>query len=135
MTDRGDNRVYRISNGGNKSVIAGNGDTTGGGEGALAKETGLHGVRGVWFLPNGGYFLATHEGSQIWYVDTSGIIHLFLDGQPRAHSGDGEYFKMPGFKVSEVRAITMDRDGNIIITENDTGFIRKIDFLRKPAGN
>lgn len=129
-TDRGANRVYRVSNDGKKSVIAGNGGKTGGGDGALAKETALYGVRGVWFLPNGGYFLATHEGSQIWYVDTSGIIHLFVDGERNAHNGDGDYFRTPGPKVSEVRAITMDKNGNLIITENDAGYIRKLDFLR-----
>ena len=101
----------------------------------LAKDTALHGVRGIWFLPNSGYFLATHEGSQIWYVDTSGIIHLFVDGEHNAHAGDGEHFKTPGLKVSEVRAVTMDKQGNILITENDAGFIRKIDFLRRPSGN
>lgn len=133
VTDRADNRVYRISNDGKKTVIAGNGETTGGGDGALAKETALHGVRGIWLLPNSGYFLATHEGCQIWYVDTRGIIHLFLDGARNAHAGDDEDFKTPGLKVSEVRAVTMDRQGNILITENDAGFIRKIDFLRRPA--
>ena len=135
VTDRADHRVYRISNNGNKSVIAGNGELTGGGDGELAKDTALPGVRGIWFFPTGGYFLATHEGSQIWYVDTSGIIHLFVDGQRQAHDGDGDYFRSPGFKVSEVRAITMDREGNLLITENDVGFIRKIDFLRRLGGN
>jgi sugar lactone lactonase YvrE len=130
VTDRGDNRVYRLSNSGNKTAIAGNGDTTGGGDGELALDTGLAGVRGVWYLPNGGYLLATHEGSQIWYVDTAGVIHLFVDGSRKFHEGDGEYFRTPGFKVSEVRAVTMDKQGNIIITENDNGFIRVINFLR-----
>ena len=128
-TDRGGNRVYRISKGGNKTAIAGNGNATGGGDGAPALQTGLPGVRGVWFLPTGGYLLATHEGSQVWYVDTAGIIHLFVDGSPGAHSGDGDYFRTPGFKLSEVRAVTMDKQGRIIITENDGGFIRTIDFL------
>jgi sugar lactone lactonase YvrE len=130
VTDRGDNRVYRLSSNGNKTVIAGNGDTTGGGDGELALNTGLWGVRGVWFLPNGGYFLATHEGSQIWYVDTAGVIHLFVDGSRSFHEGDGEYFRTPGYKVSEVRATTMDKQGNLIITEHDSGYIRMIRFLR-----
>jgi hypothetical protein len=129
VTDRGANRVYKVSKGGNKTPIAGNGDSTGGGDGWPALSTGLAGVRGIWFLPNGGYLLATHEGSQIWYVDPAGIIHLFVDGSPGAHSGDGDYFRDPGPKLSEVRAVTMDSRGRIIITENDAGFIRTIDFL------
>jgi streptogramin lyase len=129
VTDRGANRVYQVSKSGTKTAIAGNGTISGGGDGAAALDTGLAGVRGVWFFPTGGYLLATHEGSQVWYVDTAGIIHLFVDGAPGAHDGDGEYFHLPGPKLSEVRAVTIDRQGRIIITENDGGFIRTIDFL------
>jgi len=88
-------------------------------------------VRGVWFLPTGGYLLGTHEGSQIWYVDARDIIHLFVDGQAgNIHSGDGEYFHSPGFKIGEVRSVTLDSQGNILITENDFGYVRRIDFQR-----
>jgi sugar lactone lactonase YvrE len=135
VTDRGAHRVYRVSKSGNKTPIAGNGNLDGGGDGARALETALPGVRGVWFLPNGGYLLATHEGSQIWYVDTAGTIHLFVDGAPGAHAGDEQYFRTPGPKVSEVRAVTVDKQGRIIITENDAGFIRVIDFLPAAPGS
>jgi serine/threonine-protein kinase len=128
-TDRGANRVFQVSKGGTKTPIAGNGDVVGGGDGATALSTGLAGVRGIWFLPTGGYLLATHQGSQVWYVDVAGTIHLFVDGSPAANSGDGEYFRTPGPKISEVRAVTMDKQGRIIITENDAGFVRTIDFL------
>lgn len=130
VTDRGASMVYEVQSGGRLTPIAGNGTGTDGGDGSPALETGLAGVRGVWPLPNGGYLLATHEGSQVWYLDTAGIIHLFVDGAPNAHSGDGEYFHTPGFKVSEVRSVTMDYQGNILITESDYGFVRRIDFLR-----
>jgi hypothetical protein len=97
----------------------------------LALNTGLYGVRGVWLMPNGGYLLATHEGSQVLYVDASGIIHVFVDGAlGNVHDGDGDYFHSPGLKVSEVRAVSMDSRGNILITENDYGYVRMISFLR-----
>ena len=38
--------------------------------------------------------------------------------------------RAPGPKVSEVRSVTMDAEGNILITENDAGYVRKIDFSR-----
>jgi hypothetical protein len=127
-TDRSGNRVYRIMEDGSKDIIAGNGMTAGGGDGYPAIETGLNGVRGVWFFADGSYLLANHAGSQIWYVDLAGIIHLFLDGKAgdENHGGDGENFRTPGYKISEARAVTMDYQGNILITENDAGFIRKI---------
>src|SRR5205807_1011008 len=59
-TDRGDNRVFRISSTGTRTIIAGTGGTFGGGDGLPALETAVYGVRGIWFLPNRGYLLATH---------------------------------------------------------------------------
>jgi len=89
-------------------------------------------VRGVWFLPTGAFFLCTHQGSQVWYVDTQGFIHLFLHGTPTdVHAGDGTWFWNPTEpRLSECRAITADRNGNLLITEHDSGYIRKVQFLR-----
>lgn len=137
-TDRSDSNVpnghyvWKIHPDGTKEVVAGNGLTFGGGDGFRATETGLNEVRGIWFLPTGAYFVCTHRGSQIWYVDTDGYIHLFLNGdRSDTHSGDGRWFYNPfEFKVSEVRAITADREGNLLITEHDSGYIRKVDFRR-----
>lgn len=128
-TDRVANLVYRIDKSGEKTVIAGNGASKGGGHGAPALQTAFHGVRGVWVLDDNSYFLATHEGSQIWYVDIAGIAHLFINGKEgdKYHSGDGMNFRTSGYKVSEVRAITADYQGNLLITENDRGFIRRLD--------
>jgi len=128
VTDRSADRVYRIINDTTREVIAGNGTASGGGNGFPATETGLHGVRGIWFFQDHSYLLATHQGSQIWYVDPFGIINLLLDGRDgdEYHSGDGQHFQTPGFKISEARGVSVDYQGNIIITENDQGFIRKI---------
>lgn len=128
-TDRNTHTAYRISkDGSTKSIIAGNGSRSGGGDGQLATETGLNEVRAVWFLDDNSFFLGTHEGSQIWYVDISGRIHLFLDGRngDEYHTGDGENYRTPGYKISEVRSVTVDYNGNVLITENDKGYVRKI---------
>jgi hypothetical protein len=131
VTDRSAHRVYRLDSGGNPTVIAGSGATYGGGDGQLALATGLEEVRGVWFLPTGAYFLATHRGSQVWYVDTAGYIYLFLNGwRNETHAGDGTWFYNPAeFRVSECRAVTVDYEGNVLITENDMGYVRKVQFV------
>lgn len=133
-TDRGGHRVYRVAANGTLTAIAGNGTKTGGGDGEPALDSGLDEPRAVWFLPEdigGGYLVGTHEGNQVWYVDPAGLLHLFLDGgDNHAHAGDGQYFRTPGEKVSEVRAITMAPNGDLIITENDYGFIRRV--TRRP---
>lgn len=131
VTDRGAHRVYRLDAKGGRTPIAGNGAKTGGGDGQLALETGLEEVRGVWFLPSGAYFLCTHRSSRVWYVDSSGYIHLFLNGnRSGAHAGDGAWFYEPAEpRVSECRAVTVDCAGNLLITENDAGYVRKVEFL------
>lgn len=125
VTDRGANRVYRVADGA-RTVVAGNGEESGGGDGALATETGLAGVRGIAFMDNGGLLLATHAGSQVWYVDAAGVIHLFLDGDRDAHSGDGQFFRSPGKKIAEVRAVTVAPNGDVLVTESDYGFVRRV---------
>lgn len=133
VTDRGAHRVYRVSpDGTTATVIAGNGWTSGGGDGQSALATGLYRVRGVWFLPTGAYLLATDDGSQLWYVDTAGMIHLLLNGSTAdsTHYGDGTWFYNPGqARVSKLRCVTLDKRGDILITENDTGYVRRVRFL------
>src|SRR5690606_7128205 len=100
VTDRLGHRVYRIDADGARTPIAGNGTASGGGTGNLALDTGLDEVRGIWFHPEGGYFLATHKGGQVWYVDVDGVIHLFVDGDADdTHAGDGVRFDAPGKKI------------------------------------
>ena len=132
VTDAGQDQVFRIEADGSKTTIAGNGNFFGGGDGALATDTGLNGVRGIWLLPTGGYLLATDAGCQLWHLDTSGYIHLLLNGSSGAHAGDGAWFydnpSTP--KMSAGKQITMDYDGNLILTESESGYVRKIQFLR-----
>jgi hypothetical protein len=66
-------------------------------------------------------------------VDTAGIIHLLVHGTSAntSHAGDNTYFFNPAqARVSKIRQITLDYTGNILITEHDAGYVRKIRFLR-----
>lgn len=129
VTDDRLNQVFRIESDGSKTNIAGGG--FGGGDGYLATETVLSQVRGVWFLPTGGYFLTTDAPCQLWYVDASGYIHLVLNGSTGAHAGDGAwvYDNPSTAKMSNGKQITMDYDGNLLLTESENGYVRKIPFL------
>ncbi len=132
VTDRGRHGIYRLSPSGVPTRIAGNESTVnspGGGDGGLATLTALNQVRAICFLPTGAYFVGTDAGSQIWYVDVEGRIHLFLHGE--GHAGDGTYFYNPiEPRVSKVRQITSTPDGDLLITEHDAGYVRKVRFLR-----
>ena len=134
VTDRGASRLYRIetsgTNIGKLVVIGGTDSLSPVNNGALIKDTSLFGVRGICLLPSGGYLLATHEGSQVLYVDDQSRVHVLVDGAAAAHAGDGQWFYTPSQKISEARSVTMDSQGNILIVENDYGYVRKIDFRR-----
>jgi len=131
VCDRGAHYAYRITPSGTKTIIAGNGTAYGGGDGASALATGLYGVRSVWPVPTGGCLLLTHDGCQLWYLDTAGIVHLLLNGaRGDTHDGDGSFFYSPEPKISEGRSVTMDYAGNILICESDYGYIRRIRFQR-----
>lgn len=134
-TDREDHKVYLVDatggNQGDRTRLFGNGTTNAVVNGTLGLTNGLYEVRGVWPVPNGGYLLATHAGSQVLYVDPAGIVYVFVAGKiGGAHSGDGSWFRTPGFKITEVRSVTMDSAGNILIVENDFGYVRRIRFQR-----
>jgi sugar lactone lactonase YvrE len=129
VSDRGGNRVYLVGPTGNKTPIAGNGATGAGVDGAAALSTPLEGVRAVWpavAADGGGFFAGTHEGCQLWFIDASGVAHLFLDGAKDAHAGVGEEWSTPGKKVSEMRSVTIAPDGDVILVDDDRGFVRSV---------
>lgn len=131
-TDRDDNTVWLVAtNSGARSLLFGNGGTNFVVDGTLAATNSLYGVRGVWQPPIGGYFLATDYGAQLLYVDITGIIHVLVNGNNTKHAGDGQWFYAPAkFFFGELRSVSMDNQGNLIIVENDTGYVRRIDFQR-----
>jgi hypothetical protein len=132
VTDRGDNTVWVVNtNSGARTLLFGNGGTSLVVDGTLALTNSLYGVRGIWQPPTGGYFLADDYSAQFLYVDVAGILHIFLNGSGNSHSGDGQWFYAPTKNlIGQMRSVTMDNQGNLIIVENDLGYVRKVDFQR-----
>jgi hypothetical protein len=124
VTDRGAHRVYRVGADRQPEPIAGDGSASRTLRSAPALEAGLHGVRGIWRHELGGLLLATHAGSQVLYLDTHGFIHLLVDGSKNAHAGDGKPVTTPGRKVSEVRSVTINPRGDLLVAEHDAGYVR-----------
>jgi hypothetical protein len=102
--------------------------------GLPATLVGLRGVRGVAFHPLGGYFVATHRGGDIWYVDTAGKAWLFVQGDNgNAHVPGSVPVPATGFSVmSEPRSVTVSLSGDVLIACNDAGFIRIIRNVLPP---
>lgn len=135
VTDRTAHSVYRIEADGTTTRIAGNGLATGGGDGRPALETAMEEVRGVAFVPSGGFFACTHRGSDVWFIDRDGIAHLFISGDRHSspYAGEGTLASSAGDKLSEVRAINLTPGGDLIITHSDESTIRIVENLGPPA--
>jgi sugar lactone lactonase YvrE len=131
LTDRLGDSVWLMTPDGSATRFAGNGTTAPIIDGTPALEVGLYCVRGIWPFSTGGYLYAMECGSQIAYQDAGGYVYVLVDGQQgNIHLGDGEWFYTPGPKVSNCRSVTMDYRGNILITENDAGYVRRVRFQR-----
>ena len=137
VADRGAHRVVRVTAAGAKTIIAGNGTTSGATDGTPALNCGFFGPRGVWPVPTGGYLLLLHDGAQLWYVDAANIAHLFINGiggNSFINGGEAQYFYAPEeARIGEGRSVAMDYAGNILLCESDYGFIRRVRFQRMPG--
>ncbi|MDA7526264.1 hypothetical protein OAG85_01075 [Verrucomicrobiales bacterium] len=53
--------------------------------------------------PDGSYFLDTHKGGDVIFVDRKGIANIFIHGSGRGNvwKGGGEQVTSPGEKISE----------------------------------
>jgi sugar lactone lactonase YvrE len=133
VSDRGGNRVYAVSEVSGqvtKVPIAGSGAAGTGIDGMPALSIPLEGVRAVWpatSADGGGFFAGTHEGCQLWFIDSAGIAHLFIDGEKDAHAGIGDAFDSPGKKLSELRSVTLDAGGNVLIVDDDKGYVSVVE--------
>lgn len=131
-TDRGGNTVWLVNtNTGARTLMFGNGGTSLVVDNSQALTNSLYGVRGVWQPPTGGYFLADDYSAQFVFVDPAGTLHLLLNGDGNTHAGDGQWFYSPtNYYIGQMRSVTMDNQGNLILVENDLGYVRRIDFQR-----
>jgi DNA-binding beta-propeller fold protein YncE len=124
VTDRGQNKVFRVGTDGAITLLAGTGDSGVAQDGTPALETPLDEVRGIWRHPAGGFLLGTHHGNRVFYLDSQGYTHILIDGARGQHAGDGQPLTVPGYKVSEVRNVAMTPAGDLLITEHDAGYVR-----------
>lgn len=136
ITSVGDHRVYRVRwETDTPTIIAGDGTTIGAAlDGTPATSAPLNRVRGIAFLPDGSFFLATQKGGDVWWVDLDGNIHSFISGSDSGNDtgGDGLPRTSAGDKISEPRAINLATNGDLLITTNDRGIIRAVTTNCRP---
>ncbi len=146
LTDRGAltndptaSQVFRIAPNATPATftpqrVAGTGGSADSGpiaSGTPALNTGLNGVRGIAFHPAGGYFLATHKGGDLWYVDRSGLIQLVVRGD-NGNAHTTVPLPLPATAttyIAEPRFVSLAPNGDLLLATNDAGFIRRARYL------
>jgi len=145
VTDRGANtgdatagKVFRIAPGSaagtwTRQLVAGVGGAADSGISASrtsALAAGLVGVRGIAFHPAGGYFLATHKGGDIWYVDRAGEIQMIVRGDSaNTHTTASVALPVTFNAIAEPRFVSVAPNGDLLMATNDAGFIRRARYL------
>jgi len=90
FSDPGLSMVLKVAANGVVSIVAGNGLTTGGGDGGLAIGASLSYPAGLAFDPSGNLYIADTYNSNVRKVDTNGIISTVAgDGGQGGFAGDG----------------------------------------------
>ena len=113
--------------------VAGLGGDAGDGpkaSGKAALVVGMREARGVAFHPLGGYFVATHRGGDLWYVDTQGTAWMFVEGDAGAtHFPVPQAVPTTRQVMAEPRSVSVALNGDILICGNDAGYIRRIPYV------
>ena len=131
--------LFRIDGPDLRTRITGSSDFPVAADGQLAAESFIEQPRGIAFLPNGAYFLCAHKGANganVWYVDTTGVLHLYIRGRK---SGDiynltnDLHPPLDSFEYySQARAVTLAPNGNLICVTNDSGYVFMVNSVAPP---
>ena len=131
--------LFRIDGPDARTRITGNGTQPVAGESQLAINSFIEQPRGIAFLPNGAYFLCAHKGvngANVWYVDTAGVLHLYIRGK---RSGDiynltnGLHPPLTSFDYySQARAVTIAPNGDLYCVTNDSGYVFVVNSVAPP---
>ena len=118
------------------------------GEGQLIGDSFVEQPRGIAFLPNGAYFLATHKAivgsantGDIWFVDTTGVMYRYIHGR-----GSKDFYNLtnglhppltgnaPNGQewLSQPRAVTIAPNGDLICVCNDSGNVFRVASVAPP---
>ena len=108
----------------------------------LASNSFFEQPRGIAFLPNGAYFLCTHRAlvsgttftSDVWYVDTGGVIHKYIQGKGKSDDSynitTGLHPPLTGLNfINQPRAVSIAPNGSLLVVCNDSGYVFRVNNL------
>ncbi|MBI3414634.1 MAG: hypothetical protein HY043_04825 [Verrucomicrobia bacterium] len=128
--------LFRIDGPNQRTRMTGDGTQPNPANGQLALASFIDEPRGLAFRPDGSYFLCGHKDGSVWFVDTAGMLHQYLEGAGSKDKfvltdglhpplTDKNYFAQP-------RSVTLAPNGNLTVVCNDSGFVFSVDSVSPP---
>ncbi len=131
--------LFRIDGPESRTRITGDNTQPIAAEGSTVANSFVEQPRGIAFLPNGSYFYCAHKGAggaDIWFVDTAGVLHLFIHGRNRGdvyNLSNGLHPPLLGTEwYSQARAVTIAPNGNLVCVTNDSGYVFIVNSVAPP---
>jgi hypothetical protein len=128
--------LFRIDGPDARTRITGNSTQPLANDGQLALNSYIDGPRGIAFRPDGAYFVCGHKNGPIWFVDTAGVMHKYIQGKATGDSyslPDGVHPPLTGANYfAQPRAVTLAPDGNLLVVCNDSGFVFRVNNVSPP---
>src|ERR1019366_551365 len=125
FSDSGLSQVLKVSTTGVVSIFAGNGLSSGGGDGGLATGAALDSPQGLAFDSSGNLYIVDAFASNVRKVDTNGVISTVAGDQGQGgFAGDGG--PATSALLANPTGVAIDRSGNIYIADRANNRIRMV---------
>ncbi len=122
--------LFRIDGPGQRTRITGAIDQPTAADGQFAIESFIDGPRGITFRSDGSYFLCGHRDGNVWFVDSDGILHKYLQGKGTKDGYSLENGLHPPLtdkaSFAQPRAVTLAPNGNLLVVCNDSGYVFQV---------
>jgi sugar lactone lactonase YvrE len=124
IADMRNHVIRKVNSNGIVSTVAGNGTAGTAGAGGPATAAQLAQPTGMTIDNEGNIYIADFNASVIKKVTTSGIMTIFAGNGTEGFSGDGGPAAQA--KLYRPTAVTVDKDGNLYISDASNKVIRKV---------
>ena len=129
--------LFRIDGPDQITRITGNITQSPAADGQAAVNSYIDGPRGIAFRPNGSYFLCGHKDGNVWFVDTEGILHLYLRGKGSKDAYSLQNGQHPPLTLAQYfaqpRAVTLAPNGSLLVVCNDSGYVFQVNSSSAPT--
>jgi len=124
ITDRFNNRIRKVTQGGLISTVAGNGSVAFSGDNGPALNAGMTAPSGIAVDAAGNIFIADEVDNRIRKITTGGVISTVAGNGNAGYSGDGGLATSAA--LLQPTGVAVDTAGNIYIADRSNHRVRKV---------